>query len=154
LKDLSRAGEGSKKRFCHRHEDEELVRLRFLAHDALGVVGDMPVELDEQKELITGLVKLAKESNASLKKAIGEIMELAEDKAKLHNECDLLKEEIAGWKKMHEKNNALLNKTKAVTMEYREDMVKLHIERDMLKVKTVVMHGEMLLLRTKQCSMK
>jgi hypothetical protein len=101
----------------------------------------MPVELDEQKELIARLVKLAKESNASLKKATGEIVELAEDKAKLCNECDLLKEEIAGWKKMHEKNTVLLNKTKAVTMEYREDMAKLRIERDMLKVVTVVMQG-------------
>ena len=42
---------------------------------------DMPTELNEQGELTAGLVMLLKKSIASDKKAIGEILQLEEDKA-------------------------------------------------------------------------
>ena len=57
---------------------------------------DMPAELSQQGELTAGLVMLLKKSIASEKKAIGEILRIQEDKAKLCHEIDLLKERNAG----------------------------------------------------------
>ena len=96
--------------------------LKSLARD------DMPAQLNKQKELIAGLLKLVKESIASVDKATGEIVELREDKAKLCHELDLLKEEIAGWEKLREKSSASVKMLTTVIGELRDDMAKLRTE--------------------------
>jgi hypothetical protein len=121
-KDLSWAGEGSQKRIRRGGEHAERAMLKSLARD------DMPAQLNKQKELIAGLLKLVKESNASVDKATGEIVELREDKAKLCHELDLLKEEIAGWEKLREKSSASVKMLTAVIGELRDDMAKLRTE--------------------------
>jgi chromosome segregation ATPase len=96
--------------------------LKSLARD------DMPAQLNKKKELIAGLLKLVKESNASVDKATGKIVELREDKAKLCHELDLLKEEIAGWEKLREKSSASVKMLTAIIGELRDDMAKLRTE--------------------------
>ena len=78
---------------------------------------DMPAELNQQGELTAGLVMLLKKSIASEKKAIGEILRLQEDKAKLCHEIDLLKEKNSGWKKLHENSSSSMKMLQALVME-------------------------------------
>ena len=74
------------------------------------------------------MVKLLKQSKASVEKVTGEIVELEEDKVKLRHELDLLKEEIAGWEKLREKSSALVKMLTVVIGELRDDMAKLRTE--------------------------
>ena len=115
LKDLSLAGDGSQERPSHEGEHAEPAELESLSLDGMpdqlnkqkeviqGLMqllkeslDDMPAELNQQGELTAGLVILLKKSIASEKKAIGEILRLQEDKAKLCHEIDLLKEKKFG----------------------------------------------------------
>ena len=89
---------------------------------------DMPAELNEQGELTAGLVMLLKKSIASEKKAVGKILQLQEDKAKLCHEIDLLKEKSVGWKKLHENSSSSMKMLQALVMEQKEELAKLRIE--------------------------
>ena len=82
-------------------------------------LNNMPAELNEQGDLTAGLVILLKKSIASEKKAIGKILQLLKDKAKLCHELDLLKEENAGWKKLHENSSSSMKMLQALFMEQR-----------------------------------
>ena len=67
--------------------------------------------------MTAGLVILLKKSIASEKKATGEILQLQEDKAKLHHELDLLKEENTGWKNLYENSSSSMMMLQALVME-------------------------------------
>ena len=88
----------------------------------------MPTKLNKQGEFTAGLVMLLKKTIASEKKAIGEILRVQEDKAKLCHKIDLLKEKNAGWKKLHENSSSSMKMLQALVMEQKEELAKLHIE--------------------------
>ena len=146
-KDLSQAGDGSQERPSRGGEHAEPAELESLSLDGMpdqlnkqkefiqGLMellkeslDDMPAELNQQGELTAGLVMLLKKSIASEKKAIGEILRLQEDKAKLCHEIDLLKEKNAGWKKLHESSSSSMKMLQALVMEQKEELANLRIE--------------------------
>ena len=76
--DLSRAREGSRKRICSvGHRDEPTFLKSFTGDD------DILAVVTTQQELVDGLMKLLKISDASVDKATGLVEQLMGDNAKL-----------------------------------------------------------------------
>ena len=97
-------------------------------------LGDMPAELNEQGELTAGLVMLLRKSIASGKNAIGEILQLQENKAKLRHDLDLLKEENTGWKKLHENSSSSMKMLQALVQMMKARVEKSHVTDTMKKM--------------------
>ena len=98
--ELSRAHEGSHKHICgSSHRDEPAFLKSFTGDD------DITAGVTTQQELVDGLMKLLKISDASVDKATDLVEQLMGDNAKL---LKLLadKEEAAGWKMLHEQSSA------------------------------------------------
>ena len=98
--ELSRAREGSHK--CIRgvgHRDEQTFLKSFSGDD------DILAGVTTQQELVDGLMKLLKISDASVDKETGLIEKLMGDNVKLLKALTE-KEEAAGWKMLHEESSA------------------------------------------------
>jgi hypothetical protein len=124
--ELSWAGEGSHKRSHRVGELDELAGLKSLASD-----DDILAGLINQQELLTGLEKLLKISDASVDKATGLVVKLMGDNAKLHEELDKQKEEAVGWRGLYEKSVTSRMMLTAVVHELGDDLQKLRIEREL-----------------------
>ena len=123
--ELSRAREGSHKRTRRIGHHDELAFLKSLdGHD------DILVGVTTQQELVDGLMKLLKISDASVDKATGLIEQLMGDNAKLLKLVAEKEEEAAGWKMLHEQSSASGMTLTAVVEELMGDLRKLWIERE------------------------
>ena len=122
--ELSRAREGSHKRIRGGHRDEPAF-LKSFAGD-----GDIPAGVTMQQELVDGLMKLLKISDASVDKATGLVEQLMGDNAKLLKLVAEKEEEAAGWKMLHDRSSASEMTLKAVVEELMGGLRKLRIERE------------------------
>ena len=121
LNELSRAREGSHKHIrsvCHR--DEPAFLKSFAGDD------DILAGVTTQQELVDGLMKLLKISDASVDKATGLVKQLMDDNAKLLKLVAEKEEEAAGWNMLHEQSSAMM--LKAVVEELMGGLRKLRIE--------------------------
>ena len=122
---LSRAREGSHKRIHGAGQCDELAFLKSFADD-----DDILVGVTTQQELVDGLVKLLKISDASVDKATGLIEQLMGDSAKLLKALAEKEEEVVGWKMLHEQSSASGMMLTMVIEELMGDLRKLRIERE------------------------
>ncbi|XP_048539765.1 SH3 and multiple ankyrin repeat domains protein 1-like [Triticum urartu] len=123
--ELSRAREGSHKRICGvGHRDEPAFQKSFAGDD------DIFAGVTTQRELVNGLMKLLKLSDASVDKATGLVEQLMDDNAKLLKLVAEKEEEAAGWKMLHEKSSASEMALKAVVEELMGGLRKLLIEHE------------------------
>ena len=123
--ELSRAREGSHKRIrgiVHRNEPAFLKS--FTGDD------DILAGVIKQQELVDGLMKLLKISDASVDKVTGLVEQLMGDNAKLLKALVEKEEEATGWKMQHEHSNASGMTLKAVVDELMGGLGKLRIERE------------------------
>ena len=123
--ELSRAREGSHKRTGRIGDRDELAFLKSFASD-----DDILAGLIKQQELVDGLMKLLKISDASVDKATGLVEQLMGDNAKLLKLVAEKEEEAAGWKMLHEQSSASEMTLKAVVEELMGGLRKLRIERE------------------------
>ena len=122
--ELSRAREGSHKRIRGvGHRDEPAFLKSFAGDD------DILAGVTTQQELVDGLMKLLKISDASVDKATGLVEQLMDDNAKLLK-LVAEKEEAAGWKMLHEQSSASEMTLKAIIEELMGGLRKLRIERE------------------------
>ena len=123
--ELSRAREGSHKRIRGvGHRDEPAFLKSFAGDD------DILAGVTTQQELVDGLMKLLKISDASVDKATGLVEQLMGDNAKLLKLVAEKEEEAAGWKMLHEQSSASGMTLTAVVEELMGDLRKLRIERE------------------------
>lgn len=123
--ELSRAREGSHKRIRGvGHRDEPAFLKSFASDD------DILSGVTTQQELVDGLMKLLKISDASVDKATGLVEQLMGDNAKLLKLLAEKEEEAAGWKMLHEQSSASEMTLKAVVEELMGGLRKLRIERE------------------------
>jgi hypothetical protein len=122
---LSPACEGSHKRTRRVGDRDELALLKSLAGN-----DDILAGLIKQQELVNGLTKLLKISDASVEKATGLVEQLMGDNAKLLKALTEKEEEAAGWKMLHEQSSASGMTLKVVIKELMGDLRKLWIERE------------------------
>ena len=99
--ELSWACEGSHKRTRHVGDHDEVALLKSLVGN-----DDILAGLIKQQELVDGLMKLLKDSNASVDKVTGLVEQLMGDNAKLPKLVAEKEEEAAGWKILHEQSSA------------------------------------------------
>ena len=123
LNELSRAREGSHKRIRGVGHRDELAFLKSFAGD-----DDILAGVTMQQELVDGLMKLLKISDASVDKATGLVEQLMDDNAKLLKLVAEKEEEAAGWKMLHEQSSASEMTLKAVVEELMGGLRKLRIE--------------------------
>ena len=123
--ELSRAREGSHKRIRGVGHHDELTILKSFAGD-----DDMLAGVTTQQELVDGLMKLLKISDASVDKATGLVEQLMGDNAKLLKLVAEKEEEAAGWKMLHEQSSASEMTLKAVVEELMGGLRKLRIEHE------------------------
>ena len=98
--ELSWAHEGSHKRIRGiGHRDESALLKSFSGDD------DILTGVTTQQELVDGLMKLLKISDASVDKATGLVEQLMGDNAKLLKLLVEKKEEAAGWKMLNEQSS-------------------------------------------------
>ena len=83
-----------------------------------------------QQELVDGLMKLLKISDASIYKVTGLVEKLMDDNAKLLKLDAEKEEEATGWKMLHEQSSASEMTLKAVVGELMGSLRKLRIERE------------------------
>ena len=125
LNELSRAHEGSHKRIRGvSHSDESAFLKSFAGND------NILVGVTTQQELVDGLMKLLKISDASVDKATGLVEQLMDDNAKLLKLVAEKEEEAAGWKMLHEQSSASEMTLKAVVEELMYGLRKLQIKRE------------------------
>ena len=123
--ELPRAREGSHKRIRGvGHRDEPAFLKSFTGDD------DILAGVTTQQELVDGLMKLLKISDASVDKATGLVEQLMGDNAKLLKELAEKEEEAAGWKMLHEQSSASEMTLKAIVEELMGGLRKLRIERE------------------------
>ena len=123
--ELSRAREGSHKRIRGiGHCNEPTFQKSFVSDD------DILAGVTTQQELVDGLMKLLKISDASVDKATGLVEQLMGDNAKLLKLVAEKEEEAAGWKMLHEKSSASEMTLKAIVKELMGGLRKLQIERE------------------------
>ena len=123
--ELSRAREGSHKRIRGvGHCDEPAFLKSFVGDD------DILTGVTTQQELVDGLMKLLKISDASVDKATGLVEQLMDDSAKLLKLVTEKEEEAAGWKMLHEQSSASEMTLKEVVEELMGGLRKLQIERE------------------------
>ena len=84
----------------------------------------------KQQELVDGLMKLLKISDASVEKATGLVEQLMGDNAKLLKALIEKEEEGADWKMLHEQRSASGMTLTAAVEELMGDLRKLQIERE------------------------
>ena len=121
----SRAREGSQKRIRGvGHRDEPAFLKSFAGDD------DILAGVTTQQELVDGLMKLLKISDASVDKATGLVEQLMGDNAKLLKLVAEKEEEAAGWKMLHEQSSASEMTLNAVVEELMGGLRKLRIERE------------------------
>ena len=125
LNELSRAREGSHKRTRRVGDRDKLVLLKSLAGD-----DDILAGVTTQQELVDGLMKLLKISDASVDKATGLVEQLMDDNVKVLKLVAEKEEEAAGWKMLHEQSSASGMTLTAVIEELMDDLRKLRIERE------------------------
>ena len=123
--ELSRAREGSQKRIRGVGHHDEPVFLKSFAGD-----DDILAGVTTQQELVDGLMKLLKISDASVDKATDLIEQLMDDNAKLLKLVAEKEEEAAGWKMLHEQSSASGMMLTAIVEELMGDLRKLYIERE------------------------
>ena len=123
--EVSRAREGSHKRIRDIGHRDEPVFLESFAGDNNILAG-----VTTQQELVDGLMKLLKISDASVDKATGLVEQLMDDNAKLLKLVAEKEEEAAGWKMLHEQSSASEMTLKAVVEELMGGMRKLRIKRE------------------------
>ena len=123
--ELSRAREGSHKRIRSVGYRDEPAFLKSFAGD-----DDILAGVTTQQELVDGLMKLLKISDASVDKATGLVEQLMDDNAKLLKLVAEKEEEAAGWKMLHEQSSASEMTMKAVIKELMGALRKLRIERE------------------------
>ena len=122
---LSQAREDSHKRIrAVSHRDEPAFLKSFAGDD------DILVGVTMQQELVDGLMKLLKISDASVDKATGLIEQLMDDNAKLLKLVAEKEEEAAGWKMLHEQSSASGMMLIVVVEELMGDLRKLQIEHE------------------------
>ena len=122
---LSWAREGSHK--CIRdigHRDEPPFPMSFVGDD------DILTGVTMQQELVDGLMKLLKISDASVDKATGLVEQLMGDNAKLLKVLIEKEEEATSWKMLHEQSSASGMTLTAVIDELMGDLRKLLIKRE------------------------
>ena len=118
--ELSRACEGSHKRIRGvGHREEPAFLKSFAGND------DILASVTTQQELVDGLMKLLKISDASVDKATGLVEQLMDDNAKLLKLVAEKEEEAAGWKMLHEQSSASKMTLKAVVEELMGGLRKL-----------------------------
>ena len=121
--ELSRAREGSHKRIRSiGHRDEVAFLKSFTSDD------DILAGVTMLQELVDGLMKLLKISDASVDKATGLVEQLMGDNAKLLKTLAEKEEEAAGWKMLHEQSSASGMTLTTVMEELMGDLRKLRIE--------------------------
>ena len=91
---------------------------------------DILAGVTKQRELVDGLMKLLKISDASVDKATGLVEQLMDDNAKLLKLVAEKEEEAAGWKMLHEQSSASEMTLKAVVEELMGGLRKLRIKRE------------------------
>ena len=123
--ELSWAREGSHKRTRRVGDLDKLALLKSLASDE-----DILAGLIKQQELVDGLMKLLKISDASVDKATGLVEQLMGDNAKLLKLVAGKEEEAVGWKMLHEQSSASEMTLKVVVEELMGDLRKLRLERE------------------------
>ena len=122
--ELSRAREGSHKRIRGvGHCDEPAFLKSFVGDD------DILAGVTTQEELVDGLMKLLKISDASVDKVTSLVEQLMDDNAKLLK-LVAEKEEAASWKMLHEQSSASEMTLKVVVEELMGGLRKLRIERE------------------------
>ena len=123
--ELSRTHEGSHK--CIRgvgHRDEPAFLKSFTDDD------DILAGVTTQQELVDGLMKLLKISDASVDKVTGLVEKLMGDNAKVLKALTEKGEEAADWKMLHEQSSTSGITLTAVVEELMGDLVKIRIERE------------------------
>ena len=126
--ELTRAREGSHKRIRGvGHRDEPAFLKSFASND------DILAGVTTQQELVDGLMKLLKISDASVDKATGLVEQLMDDNAKLLKLVAEKEEEAADWKMLHEQSSASKMTLKAVVEELLGGLRKLRIEHKAFK---------------------
>ena len=123
--ELSREREGSHNRIRgvgHRYDPAFLKS--FSCDD------DILAGVTTQQELVVGLMKLLKISDASVDKATSLVEQLMDDNANLLMLVTKKEEEAAGWKMLHEQSSASEMTLKAVIEELMGGLRKLRIERE------------------------
>ena len=88
---------------------------------------DILASVTTQQEMVDGLMKLLKISDASVDKATGLVEQLMDDNAKLLKLVAEKEYEAAGWKMLHEKSSASEMTLKAVVEELMCGLRKLWI---------------------------
>ena len=91
---------------------------------------DILAGVTTQQELVDGLMKLLKISDASVDKATGLVEQLMDDNAKLLKLVAEKKEEAVGWKMLHEQSSASEMTLKAVIEELMGGLRKLRIKHE------------------------
>ena len=123
--ELSREREGTHKRTRRVGDRGELALLKSFAGD-----DDILAGVTTQQELVDGLMKLLKISDASVGKETGLVEQLMGDNAKLLKLVVEKEEEATGWKMLHEQSRASEMTLKAVVEELMGGLWKLRIERE------------------------
>ena len=123
--ELSQAREGSHKRTHHVGNRDKLALLKSLAGN-----DDILAGLIKQQELVNGLMKLLKISDASVDKATVLIEQLMGDNAKLLKVLAEKEEEAADWKMLHEQSSASRMTLTAIVEELMGDLRKLWIKHE------------------------
>ena len=123
--EISPACEGSHKRIRGvGHRDEPAFLKSFASDD------NILASVTTQQELVDGLMKLLKISDASVDKVTDLVKQLMGDNAKLLKLVAEKEEEAAGWKMLHEQSSASEMMLKAVVEELMGGLRKLWIEHE------------------------
>ena len=110
--EISQEREGSHKRICGIGHCDEPAFLKSFAGD-----DDILAGVTTQHELVDGLMKLLKISDASVDKVTGLVEQLMDDNAKLLKLVAAKEEEAPGWKMLHVHSSASEMTLKAVVEE-------------------------------------